>query len=572
MVSIPLSITVDYIHGTDEGCKRVSAKPNILIYQIPSFFAGNLISESELKTPGIYFLVKNSEPSIYVGQADSHDDGSGILKRMMGKHSEGIDAWDVGYALTSGTPNFLQATELNWLEQVFYDKAKETGRYKLLNNVRPHANEPDFSTKAVLSSFIDNALFILPRVLQCYAFEPLNSDLVPVRFSDSELIGRQLFLTSHKNKAYAMGVLTGHKSIYVYQGASIGKTNNLLSQKGNKGYGLLREELEEKGIIDGVLTTGYEFLSPSQAACIIMGVSISANDIWKDKDGHTLGELKKLGINAVDDGPEETANEGIAETDVNKPSDMAVKGVAAFTDALMFVSDTDSLASGTTKTFANKIGSKKLLFLNNNKRNAHARGYLTGEKSILVLKGSKVSDIVFFQNQKKGEGPAKHRNNLESDGTIVNGVFFKDYEFPSTSAAATIILGGSASGMDHWKNADGVALGSLLKDGVNLIIDEKDIANEASEPPRLNLTSRGADAYGYNVENGGFKVLEGSKISPDVTEGFKDMSLNSKREELLKSGIVKDGVFLKDYVFSSPSTAASVIGGGSISGAAWKEA
>ncbi len=68
MVQNQLSITVDYIHGTDEGCKRVSAKPIILIYQIPSFFAGNLISEAELKTPSIYFLVRNSVPSIYVGR------------------------------------------------------------------------------------------------------------------------------------------------------------------------------------------------------------------------------------------------------------------------------------------------------------------------------------------------------------------------------------------------------------------------------------------------------------------------------------------------------------------------
>ena len=342
MLPIPFSSTITNVHGNDEGCVRAESKPIIIIYRIPFSFANNLMSEQELKNPGNYFLVRNGGakdtgscdshnggsgftgsgligrqvPTIYVGQGDSHDDGSGVLKRMVGKHAEGVDEWDVGYALTCGTPNLLDATALNWLERYFYDKACAVGRYQVLNSVRPPGKEPDMATKGVLMNFIEIAEYLLKRDLGLYAFEKAGYRNIPIGFSDSPLIGKQMFLSNAKAGVYAVGVMTGYKTIYVYPGATVGKENRLLNQKGAEKYGKLRKELEEKGVIkQGEFVEGYEFSSVSQAATVILGTSTNGKTNWKDKDGVSLEDILEQGgavtgvqLNTAEIAPSEEVN------------------------------------------------------------------------------------------------------------------------------------------------------------------------------------------------------------------------------------------------------------------------
>ena len=126
MPSGPFTISVDYLHGTVDGCVRVVAIPHITAYRIPRDFARNLQDEQELKQAGIYLLVNEEEKTIYVGQADLRDNGKGVLARMVKPHPSkkvDVDNWTTGYALTCGTPHLFGATELNYLERYFYDKA-----------------------------------------------------------------------------------------------------------------------------------------------------------------------------------------------------------------------------------------------------------------------------------------------------------------------------------------------------------------------------------------------------------------------------------------------------------------
>ena len=58
------SITVDFLHGTADGCIRVAAA-HITIYQIPHDFAPNLVSEPELKQAGIYLLVNTPQQELF---------------------------------------------------------------------------------------------------------------------------------------------------------------------------------------------------------------------------------------------------------------------------------------------------------------------------------------------------------------------------------------------------------------------------------------------------------------------------------------------------------------------------
>lgn len=76
--------------------------------------------------------------------------------------------------------------------------------------------------------------------------------------------------------------------------------------------------------------------------------------------------------------------------------------------------------------------------------------------------------------------------------------------------------------------------------------------------------ARGADATSV-VTSEGIVVRKGSKVAtsevPSTPQAFR-----AKRANLMNEGVIKDFVFTKDYLFSSPSTAAAVVMGRSANG------
>jgi hypothetical protein len=53
------------------------------------------------------------------------------------------------------------------------------------------------------------------------------------------------------------------------------------------------------------------------------------------------------------------------------------------------------------------------------------------------------------------------RNKLESDGTILEGKFTRNYEFSAPSAASAVVLGHTSNGNVDWKTAEGTKLKDL---------------------------------------------------------------------------------------------------------------
>lgn len=82
--------------------------------------------------------------------------------------------------------------------------------------------------------------------------------------------------------------------------------------------------------------------------------------------------------------------------------------------------------------------------------------------------------------------------------------------------------------------------------------------------------ARGADAKGFLVSDG-FLVVKDSRIAFDTTASMPD-TLVKFRSRLIDKGIVStDYVFQNDYIFTSPSLAASVVMGRSANGRTeWK--
>ncbi len=90
-------------------------------------------------------------------------------------------------------------------------------------------------------------------------------------------------------------------------------------------------------------------------------------------------------------------------------------------------------------------------------------------------------------------------------------------------------------------------------------------AGSPNDDSTYKLAGRGGNASGYPLKEDEFVVLKGSRISPDVTDGFQTGYLNL-RNQLISDGVIEDGIFQTDYTFTSISAAAAVILGRSSNG------
>lgn len=82
--------------------------------------------------------------------------------------------------------------------------------------------------------------------------------------------------------------------------------------------------------------------------------------------------------------------------------------------------------------------------------------------------------------------------------------------------------------------------------------------------------ARGANAA-VVLTSEGIVMLKDSQVASSEVPSTP-LSVIKKRQDLLDSGVVKDNKFTKDYLFSSPSTAAAVIMGRSANGLIeWKK-
>ena len=336
-----------YTDGSSDGIIRAEVKINsVILYQIPrnstcasseeSTSANEIRTYDELKHAGIYLLVNTENKTVYVGQADSRDNGNGLLARMLESHSsEEIDNWNFGYAITSGNPTRLLASELNYLEQFFYDEAKKVRRYKVLNAKRPHSKDA-LNLRMHMMPFIECVAFLLERI-KCDIFidqsdsgiikpegkktqipeipEIPETPKVPDYYSDNvaspadagsdagkpeklrskksqlsqEVIGKTFYLKNASKNVDAASVMSDTKSITVKTGATVSQNSSLSNQKGQEHAAAKRQELIDNGVIvDFSFVKDYLFSSTTIAAAVLLGQSANGITAWKDGAGKEL--------------------------------------------------------------------------------------------------------------------------------------------------------------------------------------------------------------------------------------------------------------------------------------------
>jgi len=117
-------------------------------------------TRKELEQAGIYILFGYQEgddlPTLYIGQGDG-------VKSRIESHEKNKEFWDKVLVFVSSNAG-LNRAHITWLEWALIQRAKDTGRCKLDNNVTP--NEPILteSEKADTQEFLNEILSILPLV------------------------------------------------------------------------------------------------------------------------------------------------------------------------------------------------------------------------------------------------------------------------------------------------------------------------------------------------------------------------------------------------------------------------
>lgn len=140
----------------------------------------------------------------------------------------------------------------------------------------------------------------------------------------------------------------------------------------------------------------------------------------------------------------------------------------------------------------------------------------------------------------------------------------KEKYFTTKSGTSSYQLTTQVLNIDAW-TPDVVK--TRQNDMLDVFAENWDLTKDPERMGQENflLSGRGGSASGYPLDSENFIVYAGSKVSTDVTDGFPQTYANL-RNSLVADGIIVDGVFSRDYTFTSSSAAACVVLGRSANG------
>jgi hypothetical protein len=235
--------------------------------------------DDELQRPGVYLLIGAeglTERDVYIGE------GELVIKRVR-QHTGTKDFWQEVVLFTSKDENLTKA-HVKYLEYRLIQKAKEVGRYQVVNGNDATASSLPRADRATMEEFLEN-IEILLGVLGHRVFVP-----PVVRNSGRTSVDRFRFTVLG---AEALGA-PSDEGFIIFRGS----TGLSRSTEAMRGAIALKEELlaARKLVREGALVRFQEdvlFGTPSQAGSMVNGSSCNGRVAWKRvSDGRTLNEIE----------------------------------------------------------------------------------------------------------------------------------------------------------------------------------------------------------------------------------------------------------------------------------------
>ena len=287
------SINLYLLDGTVNGCVKCSLMNwTGVAYKIPRTELDRCKDRSDLKQSGVYFLFGTSDDSgndvVYIGQAGSRKNGEGILYRLQEhKRNQAKGYWTEAVVFTTSN-NALGPTEISFLENRFYNLAKEAKRYEVKNENDPTLGNITEEKESELEEFIDNAEVIM-GALGHKVFIPFDENPSQNNGQKEETSELGVFKLKSKN-ALGIGRRTSEGFVLV-EGSLINPSVVNSCPKTT-----LKSRAKYAGLIDknNKLTKTILLSSPSAAASFVTGTSINGMITWKNEAGLSLKELELL--------------------------------------------------------------------------------------------------------------------------------------------------------------------------------------------------------------------------------------------------------------------------------------
>ena len=229
------------------------------------------------------------EEQVYIGQADSRNNGNGVLSRII-EHLKDVEYFSDVVILTTQNNSFGK-TEISYLENRFTSLAIDNARYTVINKNTPNGSNVTEEKESELEDFIENSKMIL-GVLGYKIFVPLIKKQVEIQSNEDqeELI---LYISSKRKGAEnpTKGQCKRTNEGFAVLAGSMIETNYTESTPNS--VRLLKEKyIENNEIVDGILQKDKLFSSPSYAASFVLGSRINGKELWKTKEGLSLNDLE----------------------------------------------------------------------------------------------------------------------------------------------------------------------------------------------------------------------------------------------------------------------------------------
>lgn len=286
MTTRPQTIQIYLPGGDPRGIRQAELTTRIpQVIEVPRALLSDFLKMPESKQVAVYFLVGQStdaeDPVVYIGQTSD-------MPMRFPRHNQEKDYWDRALVLISKTNNLTQTHAL-FLEWHCLQEAKRAGRYTTANGnnaSRPYTPAP---LEADCHEVYDTARTLL-ATLGYPLFDPV------VRVEPSGEKPEMLYCKS--SSADGRGYYT-EEGFVVLQGSS-GRRENVPSIKGTRDE-RFRERLIESGVfkVEGdrvIVQKDHLFASPSMAAVALMGRTANGWVDWKNADGKTLHDLKRVPV------------------------------------------------------------------------------------------------------------------------------------------------------------------------------------------------------------------------------------------------------------------------------------
>lgn len=242
-------------------------------------------SRAESAAVGMYFLfgedAEGGKPLAYIGQSED-------LKQRLRQHDANKEFWTRAVILISRTQSFTQA-HIKWLEWYAISQAREAKRYRLVNG---NAGSEPFVTEAIQSDLweIFETGSLLLQSLGYPVFEPL--------LSEGDVIEKSEVWYFSRRSAKAAASFTS-EGIIVHKGSVCSDGCTPSAVKSDASFVKHRERMIKNGELEKspqglIFTEDYRFNSPSAAAALICGSSANGWTSWKDAQGQTLADVKRV--------------------------------------------------------------------------------------------------------------------------------------------------------------------------------------------------------------------------------------------------------------------------------------